>query len=62
MKISYNILRKLGNGEKLLIASLFDREQAEQLAQSFDEQWPAIYEIHEAQPLGLASGPAIFSL
>jgi len=57
MKIGYNIFRKLENGEKLLIASLKDRQQAEQLAQSFDEQWPAIYEIQEVQP----SGPAIFS-
>ena len=47
MPMGYNIYRKLEDGEKLFVTSIKDREEAERMLASFDEQWPATYEIQE---------------
>jgi hypothetical protein len=47
MDTDYIIVRNLENGEKLFIAALKKRRQAQQLLQSFSENWPATYELQE---------------
>lgn len=50
MSAGYDIFRKLDNGEKVFIVRVSDRKEAERLLHSFDENWPATYEIHETRP------------
>ena len=41
----FKILRKLGNGEFVYVASCADRKQAARLVESLKEHWPGVYEI-----------------
>src|SRR5258708_38094790 len=45
MATTFKILRKLGNGEFVYIASCTDRKQAALLVKSLKQHWPGGYEI-----------------
>jgi hypothetical protein len=47
MREIYKILRELGNGEQLLVASHDELKQAEQLKVSLNRHWPGNYSIQE---------------
>ncbi len=49
MTRTYDILRKLGNGEMLPIASRGDLAGAKQLAESLNFYWPAEYIVRESE-------------
>jgi hypothetical protein len=43
----YNVLRKLGNGELLLVRSCAELEEAKRLAAFLNECWPGEYCVRE---------------
>jgi len=45
MAKSFKILRKLGNGEFVYVASCADRKRAARLIESLKQYWPGVYEI-----------------
>jgi hypothetical protein len=47
MEETYRILRELGNGEQLLVASHDGLKQAEQLKESLNRHWPGNYSIQK---------------
>jgi hypothetical protein len=47
MRETYKILRELGNGELLLVATHDELTQAEQLKESLNRHWPGNYSIRE---------------
>ena len=49
MPRTYDILRKLENGEVLPIASRNDLEEARELAESLNDYWPAEYIVRESK-------------
>jgi hypothetical protein len=44
----YKVVRKVENGEILLIATVDDLKKANQLLREFKEHWPGDYSIQEA--------------
>ena len=49
MARAYDILRKMGNGEILPIASRNELSEAKELAESLDSYWPAEYIVRESE-------------
>jgi hypothetical protein len=47
MREQFKILRKLGNGGQLLVASAGELDQAKQLRESLNRHWPGNYSIEE---------------
>ena len=47
MAETYRILRRLGNGEQLLVASHDELKQAEQLKESLNRHWPGDYSVQK---------------
>ena len=48
MQEIYMILRELGNGQQLWVASHDELKQAEQLKESLNQHWPGNYSIQES--------------
>jgi hypothetical protein len=50
MRETFKILRKLGNGEQLLVAISEELGKAKQLRESLNRHWPGSYSIEETAP------------
>jgi hypothetical protein len=48
MARAYDILRKMGNGEMLPIASRSELSEAKELAKALNSYWPAEYIVRES--------------
>ena len=48
MGIGYEIIRKLDNGEVVVVTSLSSRTEADALLETLNQRWPAKYVILES--------------
>jgi hypothetical protein len=61
MAKTFKILRKLGNGEFVYVASCADRKRAALFVESLKQHWPGVYEI-VAGVAGIEAGSSDYDM